>query len=145
MSAASTLYAAADPKHEEGDKKEDGAEKSLSPLHLSDEMRVTQGSASIGGKKTPYQAEAGVMVVYLRDPLDDDPPQPAEGEKPPPQPPEVGMSYVAYFKGDKPDRTRPITFLFNGGPGSSTVWLHMGAFGPKRVRTTNDSHGPAAP
>jgi carboxypeptidase C (cathepsin A) len=145
LSAASTLHAAADPKHEEGDEKEDAAAKSLSPLHLSDEMRVTQGSASIGGKKTPYQAEAGVMVVYLRDPLDDDPPQPAEGEKPPPQPPEVGMSYVAYFKGDKPDRTRPITFLFNGGPGSSTVWLHMGAFGPKRVRTTNDSHSPAAP
>jgi carboxypeptidase C (cathepsin A) len=143
--SAVTVHAAADPKHEENDKKEDAAAKSLSPLHLSDEVRVTQGSASIGGKKTPYQAEAGVMVVYLRDPIDDDPPQPAEGEKPPPQPPEVGMSYVAYFKGDKPDRTRPITFLFNGGPGSSTVWLHMGAFGPKRVRTTNDSHSPAAP
>src|SRR4030095_17211399 len=106
---------AADPKHEESDKKEDAAAKSLSPLHLSDEVRVTQGSASIGGKKTPYQAEAGVMVVYLRDPQDDDPPQPAEGEKPPPQPPEVGMAYVAYFKGDKPHRTRPITFLFTGG------------------------------
>ena len=39
----------------------------------------------------------------------------------------------------------PITFLFNGGPGSSTVWLHMGAFGPKRVVTANDSHSPAAP
>jgi carboxypeptidase C (cathepsin A) len=142
--SAVTAHAAADPKHEDNDKKEDAA-KSLSPLHLSDEVRVTQGSASIGGKKTPYQAEAGVMVVYLRDPIDDDPPQPAEGEKPPPQPPEVGMSYVAYFKGDKPDRTRPITFLFNGGPGSSSVWLHMGAFGPKRVRTTNDSHSPAAP
>ena len=143
--SALTAHAAADPKHEDNDKKEDAATKSLASLHLSDEMRVTQGSASIGGKKTPYQAEAGVMVVYLHDPQDDDPPQPAEGEKPPPQPPEVGMSYVAYFKGDKPDRTRPITFLFNGGPGSSSVWLHMGAFGPKRVRTTNDSHSPAAP
>jgi carboxypeptidase C (cathepsin A) len=143
--SALTAHAAADPKHEDTDKKDDAAQKSLSTLHLSDEMRVTQGSASIGGKKTPYQAEAGVMVVYVSDPQDDDPPQPAEGEKPPPQPPEVGMSYVAYFKGDKPDRTRPITFLFNGGPGSATVWLHMGAFGPKRVRTTNDSHSPAAP
>lgn len=145
MSALTTLHAASDPKHEDDKKNEDAAAKSLSPLHLSDEMRVTQGSASIGGKKMPYQAEAGILVVHLRDPLDDDPPQPAEGEKPPPQPPEVGMSYVAYFKGDKEDRRRPITFLFNGGPGSSTVWLHMGAFGPKRVRTTNDSHSPAAP
>src|SRR5665213_1384460 len=47
-----------------------------------------------------------------------------------------------------PDKTaapRPITFLFNGGPGSSTVWLHMGAFGPRRVATRDDSHTPAAP
>ncbi|NBU25487.1 MAG: peptidase S10 [Gammaproteobacteria bacterium] len=58
------------------------------------------------------------------------------------------MSDVAYFV--KPDpkgpRTaRPVTFFYNGGPGSSTVWLHMGAFGPKRILTTNDSHTPAAP
>ena len=55
------------------------------------------------------------------------------------------MSYVAYFRGDKEDAHRPITFLFNGGPGSSTVWLHMGAFGPKRVVTADDTHSPAAP
>jgi carboxypeptidase C (cathepsin A) len=55
------------------------------------------------------------------------------------------MSYVAYFRGDKQDAHRPITFLYNGGPGSSTVWLHMGAFGPKRVVTADDSHSPAAP
>ncbi len=36
-------------------------------------------------------------------------------------------------------------FLYNGGPGSSTVWLHMGAFGPRRVVTADDSHTPAAP
>ena len=40
---------------------------------------------------------------------------------------------------------RPVTFLFNGGPGSSTVWLHMGAFGPKRVVTADNTHSPAAP
>ena len=55
------------------------------------------------------------------------------------------MSYVAYFRGDKEDPHRPITFLYNGGPGSSTVWLHMGAFGPKRVRTADDTHSAAAP
>lgn len=130
---------------DDGQDKEDASSLSESPLHLSDEIRVTQGSASIGGRKTPYQAEAGLLVVHLKDPLDDDPPQVAENEKPPPQPPEVSMSYVAYFKGDKEDPHRPITFLFNGGPGSSSVWLHMGAFGPKRVLTLNDSHGPAAP
>ncbi len=55
------------------------------------------------------------------------------------------MSYVAYYKGEKPDPARPITFVFNGGPGSSSVWLHMGAFGPKRVLTLDGSHTPAAP
>src|SRR6185437_8913451 len=41
--------------------------------------------------------------------------------------------------------SRPITFIYNGGPGSSTVWLHMGAFGPRRVVTLDDAHTPAAP
>ena len=61
------------------------------------------------------------------------------------QPPEASMFYVAYFKSDNKGAPRPVTFLYNGGPGSSTVWLHMGAFGPKRVVTADDSHTPAAP
>jgi len=73
------------------------------------------------------------------------PPRDEHSGPPPPQPPEASMSYVAYFKGDKEDPHRPITFLYNGGPGSSTVWLHMGAFGPKRVLTADDTHSPAAP
>ncbi len=55
------------------------------------------------------------------------------------------MFYVAYFKRDAKPGSRPITFLYNGGPGSSTVWLHMGAFGPRRVITADDTHTPAAP
>jgi carboxypeptidase C (cathepsin A) len=55
------------------------------------------------------------------------------------------MSYVAYFKGAAEDPGRPITFLFNGGPGVSTVFLHMGAFGPKRVVTPDHVHGRSAP
>ena len=55
------------------------------------------------------------------------------------------MFFAAYFKRGAPAADRPITFLFNGGPGSSTVWLHMGAFGPRRVVTADDSHTPAAP
>jgi carboxypeptidase C (cathepsin A) len=42
-------------------------------------------------------------------------------------------------------RDRPITFLYNGGPGSSTMWLHMGSFGPRRVVTTDTVHEAAAP
>jgi len=120
--------------------------ESLSPRHLSDESQTTQGTLTMGGRKLAYQAEAGVLVIHPKDPLDDDPPPPGDhGDTPHPQPPEVSMSYVAYFQGEHDNPQRPITFLFNGGPGSSTVWLHMGAFGPKRVLTSDDSHSPAAP
>ena len=128
--------------------------KALSPEELSESSRLlhdahqtTQASITLEGRAIAYQAEAGVQVVHVKDPMDDDPPQ-AHDEKPvpnTPQPPEAGMSYVAYFRGDKEDAHRPITFLYNGGPGSSTVWLHMGAFGPKRVVTADDTHSPAAP
>jgi carboxypeptidase C (cathepsin A) len=122
-------------------------EPTESPRYLKDEQQASAGAVLIGGHSTSYQAEAGILVVHVKDPLDDDPP-PAHEDKsapPPPQPPEVGMSYVAYFRGDKEDRHRPLTFIYNGGPGSSTVWLHMGAFGPKRVVTADDTHSPAAP
>ncbi len=51
-----------------------------------------------------------------------------------------GCFYVAYFKQDANESQRPITFLYNGGPGSSTVWLHMGSVGPKHVVTETDAH-----
>jgi carboxypeptidase C (cathepsin A) len=122
-------------------------EPTESPRYLKDEQQVTSGSVTVAGRAIGYQAEAGILVVHVKDPMDDDPPLPKEDRQgpPPPQPPEVGMSYVAYFRGDKEDGHRPITFIYNGGPGSSTVWLHMGAFGPKRVVTADDTHSPAAP
>jgi carboxypeptidase C (cathepsin A) len=122
-------------------------EPTESPRFLQDESKITKGSITIAGRALGYQSEAGILVVHVKDPLDDDAPPPREDKSvpPPPQPPEAGMSYVAYFHGDKEDSRRPITFLFNGGPGSSTVWLHMGAFGPKRVVTADDTHSPAAP
>jgi carboxypeptidase C (cathepsin A) len=121
-------------------------EASESTRFLHDSHQTTQGSITVEGKAIAYQAEAGILVVHVKDPMDDDPPAPKdEHGAPPAVPPEVGMSYVAYFRGDKEDPHRPITFLYNGGPGSSTVWLHMGAFGPKRVRTADDTHSAAAP
>ena len=122
-------------------------EPSESPRYLKDEQQGSSGSVTVAGRAMGYQAEAGILVVHVKDPLDDDPPLPKEDRQgpPPPQPPEVGMSYVAYFRGEKEDGHRPITFIYNGGPGSSTVWLHMGAFGPKRVVTADDTHSAAAP
>jgi carboxypeptidase C (cathepsin A) len=122
-------------------------EPTESPRYLHDEFKDTQGTINVGGHALAYQSEAGILVVHVKDPMDDDAPPLREDKStpPPPQPPEAGMSYVAYFRGDKEDSHRPITFLYNGGPGSSTVWLHMGAFGPKRVVTADDTHSPAAP
>ena len=59
--------------------------------------------------------------------------------------PVARMFYVAYLKKDAKADERPITFFYNGGPGSSTVWLHMGSLGPKHVVTAGDQHLPAAP
>jgi carboxypeptidase C (cathepsin A) len=122
-------------------------EPTESPRYLKDEHQTTSASVTVAGRAMNYQAEAGILVVHVTDPLDADPPLPHEDRNGPmpPQAPEVGMSYVAYFRGDKEDGRRPITFIYNGGPGSSTVWLHMGAFGPKRVVTADDTHSPAAP
>src|SRR5208283_560268 len=89
-----------------------------------------------------YDAFAGTLVVHPKG--WDDVPQNADPD-PKNKSPEASMFYVAYFKSDNKGAPRPVTFFYNGGPGSSTVWLHMGAFGPKRVVTADDTHTAAAP
>ncbi len=103
------------------------------------EAVTTEGSVNVEGQRIDYRAVAGTLVVHPKD-ADDTPTHPADAEKP-----AASIFYVAYFKKGVPSADRPITFLYNGGPGSSTVWLHMGAFGPRRVITNDDSHTPAAP
>ena len=58
---------------------------------------------------------------------------------------ECNMFYVAYTKDDVDHSTRPVTFAFNGGPGSATMWLHMGSLGPKRAPMPDDGSLPAPP
>lgn len=112
------------------------------PEQFKAEQQQSKGSVSIGGKSIDYDAYAGTVIVHGRD--WDDVPQNADPD-PKNKAPEASMFYVAYFKSDSKGAPRPVTFFYNGGPGSSTVWLHMGAFGPKRVVTVDDSHTPAAP
>ncbi|HSZ08563.1 MAG TPA: hypothetical protein VK794_08525 [Steroidobacteraceae bacterium] len=108
------------------------------------------GTVTIGGQAISYQAVAGTLVVHPKD-WDDVPRDPKadkgpggtdEGEGRNPTA-EASMFYVAYFKNG--GGSRPVTFVYNGGPGSATVWLHMGAFGPRRIVTATDAHTPAAP
>jgi carboxypeptidase C (cathepsin A) len=107
------------------------------------EETVTQGSAA----GISYQATAGTLVVHPDD--WNDSAQNGGSKNPDAKPDEssaeASMFFVYYAKRGAEPEQRPITFLYNGGPGSSTVWLHMGAFGPKRVVTADDSHTQAAP
>ncbi len=112
------------------------------PEQFKPEQQTSKGSVTVGGNLINYDAYAGTLVVHTKD-WDDVPQNKDPNDKS--QTPEASMFYVAYFKSDTKGAPRPVTFLYNGGPGSSTVWLHMGAFGPKRVVTMDDSHTPAAP
>jgi len=112
------------------------------PEQFTPEQQASKGSVTIGGNVINYDAYAGTLVVHPRG-WDDVPQNTVPDVKN--MPAEASMFYVAYFKSDNKGAPRPLTFLYNGGPGSSTVWLHMGAFGPRRVITADDSHTPAAP
>ncbi|MEA2756599.1 MAG: hypothetical protein QOJ54_2888 [Aliidongia sp.] len=128
--------------------KEHGAAIRFEPFTA--EEKLSEGSVTVAGRKIDYQAAVGTLIVHPKG-WDDVPQNPKVTEKAATDgdwknpTAEAAMSYVAYFAHGKPGQNRPVTFIFNGGPGSSTVWLHMGAFGPKRVVTPDDSHAPAAP
>lgn len=94
-----------------------------------EESSVTEHTIRIGGQIIPYKATASTTL------LKDD-----KGEP-------TGLLYsVAYTRSDVKDlSTRPLAFFYNGGPGSATMWLHMGAFGPERVATLDGQFTPPAP
>ncbi|MDQ6800589.1 MAG: peptidase S10 [Acidobacteriota bacterium] len=93
-----------------------------------DQIVTTQHTMSVGGQPIAYTARAGTMV--LRD---------EEGN------PRANFFFVSYTRDAVDAARRPVTFTFNGGPGSSSVWLHMGAFGPKRVVYRDDEGHAAMP
>ncbi len=99
-------------KEEPNDKKDEKADK----------KSETEHSITLGGQKIDYTATAGTLA--LKD---------AEGKT------TADIFYIAYTKKGVTDAaTRPLTFSFNGGPGSSSVWMHMGLLGPKRVKLRDD-------
>ncbi|QPQ55004.1 peptidase S10 [Allosphingosinicella flava] len=90
-------------------------------------VSVTKHIGTFGGQRIAYTATAG--ETYLKD---------KDGT------PKAAIFSTAYVK-DGHDPDRPVTFLFNGGPGSGSVWLHMGAFGPKRVAIPSDARDDGGP
>ena len=117
---------------------------------------TTDGIVTIAGKAIAYRAVAGTITVGATEQQDaligrdgkrlaETGEKPLDPEKSDEAPPTARMFYAAYFQKATPAGSRPITFLYNGGPGSSTMWLHMGSFGPKRVITADTRHANAAP
>lgn len=93
------------------------------------EKSVTQHSVEIGGQQIDYDATAGTMIL-----------ENGKGEA------IAEWGYIAYTKrGVNDPSSRPVTFVFNGGPGSSSIWLHMGAVGPRRVVVNDPDFTKPAP
>jgi carboxypeptidase C (cathepsin A) len=89
---------------------------------------VTTHSVALGGKSYAYTARAGSIAL--------------ENDK---GATTARMFYTAFTLNGADARTRPVTFLYNGGPGSSTIWLRMGSFGPVRVQAGDAAPTPNAP
>ncbi|HEX8711498.1 MAG TPA: peptidase S10 [Terracidiphilus sp.] len=130
------------------------AEKSAESAFPPDS--TTQGAVEVSGQRIEYTAVAGIITVGATDTDDaqigpDGKPMPgtqmalSEPKNPADAPPVAHMFYVAYFKTGAKAENRPVTFFYNGGPGSSTMWLHLGSLGPKYVETAGDRHLPGAP
>ena len=124
---ASLLFAsfasAADPAPESKGQEKDGATMNLP------EPVITEASVTIDGKKIPYKATTGKL--FLKD---------ADGK------PRASIFHVSYERSDVQDKTkRPVMFAFNGGPGSSAVWLHIGVLGPRIVKFPGDGTEPVRP
>lgn len=104
-----------------------------------DNLVETKHSVVIGGQTIAYTVTAGTVV--LREEAEREKETEAEVAKP-----KASLFFIAYTRDDAPDKTkRPLTFSFNGGPGSSSVWLHLGVLGPRRVLLGDDGHAPPPP
>ncbi len=113
------------PKHDQTENQE----QDKFPAPPAEEKSVkTQHTITVNGKQLHYTAIAGTLLL------------PKENGKP-----KASMFYVAYTLDGADPATRPVTFAFNGGPGSSSVWLHMGALGPRRVPLSAEGMAVAPP
>jgi carboxypeptidase C (cathepsin A) len=99
------------------------------PAPAQPESVVTHHSITVGGQRIDYDARVGNII--LRDTADQ---------------PIGSLFFTSYTRqGVKDASRRPITFAYNGGPGSSSIWVHMGAFGPRRVDIPDTTHAPPPP
>ena len=118
---------------EEKKESEETTDEEKQPDVPEDKLSVTHHTATINGEEIRYTATTGTLV--LKEEID------KEGEKP-----KASVFFIAYTRDDVEDVSkRPITFSFNGGPGSSSVWLHLGVLGPRCVKPDEDGELPQPP
>jgi carboxypeptidase C (cathepsin A) len=118
---------AQDPKSEPENKPDNKAEEKFPAPPAEEKSVKTQHTVQINGRELHYTAVAGTLLLRK------------ENGKP-----KASIFYVAYTADGADASKRPITFAFNGGPGSSSVWLHIGALGPRRVPLSSEGL-PVAP
>jgi carboxypeptidase C (cathepsin A) len=106
-----------------------GAGKDDSVTDTTETAAVTHHTATINGTAIRYTARAGHLVI-----ADQNSAQPV-----------AKIFYVAFTVDDAGPASRPVTFFYNGGPGSSSVFLLLGSFGPRRIRTGMPFFTPPAP
>jgi len=111
------------------DKAKASDEKKTPPEHHEDAVVTTNHAITVDGTELAYTATAGRIVLKE----DDDTKK-------------ASFFYTAYTKdGVEDPATRPIVFAFNGGPGSSSVWLHLGVLGPRRVELDDEGNNVSTP
>ncbi|HMM80959.1 MAG TPA: hypothetical protein PKC65_13145 [Pyrinomonadaceae bacterium] len=115
------------PSAKPSDDKKPEASKLLDP-QMDKPPVVTHHTSRAGGKTLTYTTTTGFMPIK----------NPQTGET------EAHIFYMAYTL-DNPPANRPLMFSFNGGPGSASVWLHLGALGPRRVKMLDDGMYPPPP
>jgi len=129
MAASPALRAQEHPAEKDA-KAADKDKPADSPISKDkEESSVTDHTLKLGAQTIPYKATASTTLL--------------KNEKDEP----IALIYsTAYIRTDAKDvAQRPISFIYNGGPGSASLWLHMGAFGPRRVVTSNAEPTPPPP
>ena len=109
-------------------------DEQAAPSVPKDELVETKHSIIIDGKEIKYTVTCGTIVLKEESEKKGEKEGESEGEKP-----RASIFFVAYTLDEVKDKQkRPLTFSFNGGPGSSSVWLHLGLLGPRRVLLDDD-------
>ena len=128
---ASTPAAQADQPYADPNQYGTAAGDALPANSAFDQAAVTHHTMTLNGKTVSYTATAGHLTAVAPN---TDASRPADKE--------VSFFYVAYTQDNQPLGKRPVTFFWNGGPGSSTIWLHLGSWGPKTFQVDEASFTP---